>query len=225
MFARAALVAAEVYASRVPHREAVRAGEARDLPPVGAFGMPDPDVGRGAAPVALPGGVLGVRAPGEGPLPARRVDVDQRGVTEGQLLRIAAGRGDRVELPVAVWLLAARAEEDARAVRGPAHHVVRVGMPGQAPRLAAGDRDQVHVAVPVVLAGERDRPPVRREARVVLVAVMRREPPAAPTLVGRHPEIRLGDEDDHRAVDVGMAEVAGGGGGRGGGGGHDGDRE
>src|SRR5437899_739413 len=63
-------------------------------------------------------------------------------------------------------------------------------MISQSPRLAAGSRDDKHVGVAVVLAGERDRRPVGREDRIGfntnaggqsrgLAALARRDPQVA----------------------------------------------
>jgi hypothetical protein len=54
-----------------------------------------------------------------------------------------------------------REEEDALAIRRPANGDVRVGMIGQAARLAAGGGDDVDVRILVVCSSESDEGAVR----------------------------------------------------------------
>src|SRR5262249_53927214 len=84
---------------------------------------------------------------------------------------------------------AARREQHAFAVRRPADRHVRAGVIRQAPWLTASGRNDVHVEVAVVLAGESDLRAVGRKVGAELQAGATGEPAGRASLSAHNPQI------------------------------------
>ncbi len=209
---RPALVGEEPEPAARPHREGLGDVLPGDAAEVGRLRIADPEVLRRAAAVALPGAEL-VADPVEGVGPRDRIDVQPRGPAErelhGLVARCISRERDREQLPAARPERARAPDDDRAAVGHPADYLVGHRVPGQAARLAAGDRHDVDVAVAVVLAREGDQLPVGGEGREVLVAGRGRQPPARAPRVRGQPQVGFGGEDDEVPVDVGVPQVAG----------------
>jgi hypothetical protein len=82
-------------------------------------------------------------------------------------------------------------------------------MPCQAPHFAARGRDDVHVDVPVVVAGEGEPLAVIGKDRIALVAVGGRDPADVAAVELRGPDIAGVDERDVRRAHRGLREHAG----------------
>ncbi len=111
----------------------------------------------------------------------------------------------------------ARTEQDALAVGRPARDLVRVRMVGQAPRDAPAGRDHEDVGIAVVLAGEGDERPVRRETRQALIPDVPRQAGGPASLAPDDPEVAGAGEDDVRPAEgrvLGQDRFGGRGGGR-----------
>src|SRR5258708_36798541 len=109
---------------------------------------------------------------------------------DGQLRGKAALYGDGVELVLEVTEAATPGrEQNILAVGGPTKNVFICGMEGQPPRHASSGRNHVHIAVPVILAGEGNHGAVGRETGDDLRPHAGREGPRVAALTANDPEI------------------------------------
>ncbi len=189
----------EVQRAPVPHGLRVVGVVVRQVGRRGVVQVERPDLGRGAAPVALPrAGVALLLRVGE--RHAVRRDGPELAVRHGQLVRQPALDRDGEELAEALpSALAPRREEDPPPVGRPVQDAVRHGMVGQPPRLAAERGHHVDVDVAVVVGAERDLRAVRREAGERLLTLRRAEPLRGAPLLRHHPDIARIHERDPRA--------------------------
>ena len=115
--------------------------------------------------------------------------------------------GDGVELILEVHeAVAPGVEQDALAVGRPASDVFVGGMVGKTAWHAAGGRDDVDVAIAVVLAGESDHGAVGGEVRQSFEADVGGEAVRVATVAADRPEIAGVVEDDLRLADGGKSQ-------------------
>ena len=200
-------VGQEVDAVAAPHGDDVEGRVGGDVLDRLGGEVVDPDVVGHAAAVALPGPEL-AEDPVVGELRVVRGIGAEPAARQRELVRRPAVLRGQIELAVEIVPFGhARAEDDLAAVVGPAHdQVVRAhavgdvvaaeaGRVGQTLGDAAAGRDEIDLAVAVVLAGEGDRGAVGREPGEGLVAFI-----VGGQLAGHAPGER------HRVEVAGIAE-------------------
>mmetsp|Transcript_65226 Transcript_65226/g.154019 ORF Transcript_65226/g.154019 Transcript_65226/m.154019 type:complete len:570 (+) Transcript_65226:1680-3389(+) len=196
-----------------PDRRDVAGIDMRDLLPGLAGHVHDPDRRRRAAAAEPPAAGAGVgraiRAVGQ-PLAIRRP-----GALVGDRLHhlrlVAAVHADFVELVAAVVQhLARRREQHALAVGAPAIDDVGRGMPGQAPRLAAVQPDDVDVGVAVVAGRKRDAAAIRRKTRRELGCRVAGQAARMAAVAVRQPEVTGIDKGQVVVGQRGLAQHVGG---------------
>ncbi len=192
----AVAIGEEVERRPVPHGLAVVGVVTGDISRLEVGEIEEPDVGRRAAAVALPGPeVTRQRHVGEGLAVGRQGA--ELAVRHRQHLGQPAVARNPVELAEALFLAAHRGrEQDRFAVGVPAEHPVVIGVVGHANRHAAADRKDEDVLVAVVVAAEPDQGPVGREPGKALLARRRAQPYGDPALLGDNPDVAAIDERD-----------------------------
>ena len=177
----------------------------------------DPEVLRPAALVALPGAEVAEEGRVGDPLPVGREVARARGGHRERLREAPLCRdGEELALRADAVGVALRAEENGRAVGRPAHDLVVVAaarregaagrVVGELLRLAPLRRHHVDLLVALVLAGEGEPLPVRRELREELEARVGGQPGGVAALRRRRPDVARVAERDAIAGDVGEAE-------------------
>jgi len=166
----------------------------------------DPDVGRHAAAVPLPGPELPAHAVVR-QLGAVGVERAQLAGGQRQHLGIAAVDGDLEQTVEPVPERSpAGAEQHGLAVGIPVEHAVIARVVGQAPGLAAGGGDHEDIVVAIVVAGEGHAAAVRRKFGEAFLTRVGGQLAGHAALAGDDPQVPGIGEDHLVAVDVGMMQ-------------------